>query len=110
LGFSSFSITRLLLNLWLMYLVFFGNHKDFFIKNFIYGIIILNLFSFSPFLARISQYLLLVQILIIPNLELPYAPKYKKITQLTGILYAIIVFVFLFIHNVGEIYPYKICF
>jgi len=106
---TSFSFTRLLLNMWLLYLIISGNHNDLFLKNFFIGVFLLNIFSFSPVLARISQYFLLAQIIVIPNLMLSHSYKYQRNFQVIGVLYAIIVFAFLISSNVGEVVPYTFC-
>jgi len=106
----SFSPTRLLLNIGLLCIIIWGNHLDLFVKNFILGVFVLNVFSFSPDIARFAQYFLLSQIIIIPNMELPYAPRYQDVGRILGLVYAVATFFFLISNNIAGVVPYKLCF
>jgi len=107
---TSFSPTRLLLNIGLLCIIIWGDHLNLYVKNFILGVFVLNAFSFSPEIARLAQYFLLSQIIIIPNMELPYAPKYQDVGRIIGIVYAVVTFFFMVSNNIAGVVPYKLCF
>lgn len=99
-GGSSFSPTRLAVNILLVYL---------FIKtkgvepmwNFMFaGVVILNLFASLPYVARLSQYFLFFQVLYFPYIK-------SKNARLFAGIYAFASFFFLLLSNVGEIVPYS---
>lgn len=106
LGENSFSITRLMLNLLFIFLIVMTNMKNYYIKIFFLGLVLLNIFSSVPIIARISQYLLITQVLLYPQIEFIYMKHNALLFKSILLIYALIVFVFSLNMNIGEVVPY----
>lgn len=104
---SSFSLTRLLLNIFFIYLIYVAKEINEYMKIVFVGICILNLFSFNPYIARMAQYFLLFQIILYPNID-----NICKKRQIKNVVwtYSFVVFAFLLGMNVAEIIPYYFSF
>ena len=104
---SSFSLTRLLINLLLIFLLFTVDLNNFYLKVFFIGVIFLNIFSAVPYIARISQYFLISQILLYPTISFIRGKKYGILFRGLLYIYALVVFFFSLNANIAEVVPYK---
>ncbi len=96
---SSFSPTRLALNVLVIYLFIKTKGRDQ-LWNFVFiGVVLLNFFSSLPFVARLAQYFLLFQIILFPRIR-------SKNARLVTWAYSFVTFAFLLYSNVGEVLPY----
>ena len=108
-GSGSGSITRLLLNLFFIFVYSTSNNhklKRYFTLFFI-GIVIYNLFAFSSSVGRIALYFMCTQFLLLSTID----SRYKLNTymlKLCSFLYATIYYITMLNANSGEIIPYKI--
>ena len=100
---SSFSLTRLLLNVFFLYLIYVAKEVNEYMKIVFVGICILNIFSFNPYIARMAQYLLLFQIILYPSIDILCKKRQIKRVVWT---YSFIVFAFMLGMNVAEVLPY----
>lgn len=105
---EGFSLSRFLLTIYGCLLLLLLDNKVLFVRIFIFGIILLNLFAFQPDVARLAQFFVCIQIVLIPNIPL-YIKNENNIIplQVISVLYMIITFFYLLNANVGEVVPYK---
>ena len=87
------------------------NKNNIYLQIFLFGIVVLNIFSFHSFVSRVAWIYLIVQILLIPNMLLKkeYMLWNKQIKKLIFI-YSVVVFIYLIYGNIGNVCPYKSCF
>lgn len=102
--------SRLLLNLFLVLIIYSAKKIDLWIVSFYLGVIVLNILSFSPELGRLSQIFLITQIILLPNFSSMTVLSNKVIPNAIIITYCLIVFTILLGSNSGEIVPYKSLF
>lgn len=105
LSMQSYSLTRFLLNLLLISILLFADVKDKYIKIFYISVVLLNIFSAVPYIARFAQYLSIVQIILFANIKL-INNRYNILFILVLLLYSIVVYLFMLKNNIGEVVPY----
>ena len=105
---EGFSVSRFLLTIYGCLILLLLDNKLLYVRIFIFGIILLNLFAFQPDVARLAQYFVCIQIVLIPNIPI-YIRNEKNIfpLQLVSLVYMVITFLYLLNANVGEVVPYK---
>ncbi|MDM1398177.1 EpsG family protein [Myroides odoratimimus] len=100
-------VTRLLLNVFLLTIIFLVKKIDIWLISMFIGVIVLNVLSFSPELGRLSQIFLIGQVVLFANLRFYVEKsKYFFLTFVVSI-YCLSVFTVLLLSNSGEIVPYK---
>ncbi len=104
---SSFSISRLLLNLLVITQIILLKYKSPYFNLVLIGCILTNLLSFSPVVGRLFYFFLMAQIIVIPNIPIDCIKKYNKLLHLACLFYAWTVFIYLLYNNVGEVTPYS---
>lgn len=105
---EGFSLSRFLLTIYGCLILLLLDNRILYVRIFIFGIILLNLFAFQPDVARLAQFFLCIQIVLIPNIPI-YTKNKKNIfpLQLISVVYMVITFFYLLNANVGEVVPYK---
>lgn len=105
---EGFSLSRFLLTIYGCLVLLLLDNKLLYVRIFIFGIILLNLFAFQPDVARLAQFFVCVQIVLIPNIPI-YIKNEKNVfpLQIVSVLYMVITFFYLLSANVGEVVPYK---
>lgn len=105
------SLSRFLLTLYGFFLLLLLDGKSLYMRIFIVGIIMLNLFAFQPAIGRLAQFFTCVQIVLIPNIPLYIKNKRNIIPlQLISVVYMLVTFFFLLSGNIGGVVPYKFGF
>ena len=104
----SFSLSRFLLTIYGCLILVFLDDKLPYVRIFIFGIILLNLFAFQPSIGRLAQYFVCIQIILIPNLPM-YVKNARNVLplQFFSVVYMLITFFYLLSANIGEVVPYK---
>ena len=103
---ASGSITRLLLNVFFVFLYISSKHNNIYIKLLFGGILFYNLFAFSAVLGRCSVFFMIAQLILFCNIQSQF--KYNTYIQKTVIfLYAGCYFFLLLSVNSNEIVPYE---
>lgn len=107
-GKSLFSINRLLLNIFFIFIYYYSDRNSLYVKLLLFGILIFNLFPFSSVITRNAQYFIISQIILYPNLLAQYKHMTKNhiILYLAIIIYSIFIFLANMIINNGDIVPY----
>lgn len=101
-----FSVNRLLMNIFYMYLAHrYENAKDdiYFIAA-VLGLIILNLFPFSGIVIRIAMYFQIAQIVFLTN----YYDSASNVDRTLILAYSFVICLFTMMNNIGEVVPYTI--
>jgi len=108
-GESSGSVTRLLLNLFFIFILAVCNYKKVhnYLKLFFIGIIIYNLFSFSSSVGRIALYFMCTQLFLFTTMDSKYIVN-NYILKLCAFIYATTYYFLMLNANSGEIIPYEI--
>lgn len=105
---TSFPLSRILLSIMGILMLIFQKEETLYMKIFLWGVVILNLFSFHAFASRVAWIYLVVQILLIPNFD--FKKEYIGVSPYLRVylfVYSIIVFIHLLFGNVGDICPYE---
>ena len=103
-----FSFSRLLLNIYVVFLLLVLREKDSMLTIFAVGVCMLNLFAFQPVVGRLAQYFTVIQIIIVPSI--PEMAKQKKnvgIYTLISLVYMLVSWTYLIFSNVGEVVPWE---
>ena len=111
-GKLSLPVSRILLTLFGIMLVIVMK-ENLFVKLFVVGVCILNMFSFQPIMGRIAQFFTIAQIGIIPNISTLIKKEYYKnvsAIKLVSYAYMWVVWMYLISSNVGEVRPYTVFF
>lgn len=103
-------LTRLLLNTFLIVLVYYSKKIDIWLLSMFVGIVVLNIFSFSPELGRLSQIYLISQVILFSNIDSNYDSNRLFFLKVAICVYCITVFSVLLNSNSGEIVPYRSLF
>ena len=105
---SLFSLSRLLLNIYTLFLLTWLREKDNMLLILVIGVGMLNLFSFQPVIGRLAQYFTIIQIIIIPSLpSLVIKKKNNQALVLGSLAYMCLTWLYLISSNVGEVVPWK---
>lgn len=104
---ETFSLTRLLLTFFCCYIIYKCKSENLLLKSFVLGVMLMNVLAFSPVVARIAQYFLISQILLIPNIPLLNDTKKNRIIiKGISLAYAYVSFFYLLSNNVSDVKPY----
>ncbi len=105
----TFSLSRLLLNVMVIVLLFLTNKDSLWLKSFMLGVMVLNVFPMFPDVGRIAKYFLLFQIILFPTLEFnPGTTKETRMIVKCGVwVYSYSVLLYLLSANVGGVVPYS---
>lgn len=105
---GGFSLSRFLLTIYGCLILLLLDERLLYVRIFILGIILLNLFAFQPAIARLAQYFICIQIILIPNIPV-YIKNERNVSPLRiiSLVYMVITFFYLLSANVGEVVPYK---
>ena len=105
---GGFSLSRFLLTIYGCFIIILLDNRPLYVRIFIGGIILLNLFAFQPSIGRLAQYFVCAQIILIPNLS-SYVKNERNILplRLISVMYMLATFFFLLNANIGEVVPYK---
>lgn len=98
-----YSLSRLLLNFFISYLMLQNKNSTTEQNLLAVGVILLNLFAPFGYIARFAYYFTIIQIIYFPNLR----NEKNKLNYHLSLIYSIIVFFFLLINNNGEVVPYS---
>lgn len=106
---SMFSLSRLLLNIYAICLLYWFYEDDFLVALLSVGVCMLNLFSFQPVIGRLCQFFTIVQIFIIPAIPV-YDRQQKLFNSLAvgSIVYMVVAWLYLAASNIGEVVPWKL--
>lgn len=106
---SSGSITRILLNVFFIFILASCNNKKVqsYLSLFFIGIVIYNLFAFSTSMGRIALYFTCTQLFLLPKIDSTYIFNTYTL-RLFAFLYATSYYFIILNANSGEIVPYKI--
>lgn len=105
---SVFSISRLLINIYALYLLNCLKNENNYLTIFVIGICFLNILSFHPVIGRIAQYFTIIQIIIIPNIPLlTIKTKDTSHLKISSFIYMFVTWIYLISSNVGEVVPWK---
>jgi hypothetical protein len=102
-----YTITGLLMSVYLGYIILLSDTKSLNIKIMVLGIILLNIFTFSTSISRVYWNFSIIQIIAIPNIPLkkPYL-KYFTFVRFSFIIYSIFVYLQFLFNDQGKILPY----
>ena len=105
---SSFSISKLLLTVFFIYIYGKIDKRDLYLKIALLGIVLFNFMSFSVVALRIAYPLTTAQILLYSST--PFV-KVKNDKQLNLIIlaYAVFLYYYMLVHNISGVLDYKFC-
>ena len=108
-GVGSGSITRILLNVFFIFIIATSKkHKvNNYLKLFFVGIVSYNLFAFSSAVGRVSLYFTCMQLLLFANIDSSFSLN-RCVLKLFVFLYATIYYFTMLNANSCEIVPYKL--
>ena len=105
---SLFSLTRLLLVIYAIGLIYMLENKNNILSILVIGICILNLFSFQPIIGRLAQYFTIIQIVIIPNIaSLAKRKETVPALEIASFAYIFVTWSYLFNNNIADPMPWK---
>ncbi len=105
---SLFSLSRLLLTFYTVWLVFLLRNKDIYIQIMVVGVSLLNVFAYQAVIGRLAQYFTITQIVLIPNLSLLVINgKNLAPLKITSFIYMFATWLYLISSNVGGVVPWK---
>ena len=105
---SLFSLSRLLLTFYTIWLVNLLKNKDIYIQILVVGVCFLNIFAYQVVLGRFAQYFTIVQIVVIPNLAfLLKNGKFLTALKFLSFIYMFATWLYLISSNVGGVVPWK---
>ena len=103
-----FSLSRLLLTFYTIWLVYLLKNKDLYIQILVVGVCFLNIFAFQAVLGRFAQYFTIVQIVVIPNLTfLVKNGKFLNVLKVSSFIYMFATWLYLISSNVAGVVPWK---
>lgn len=104
-GVASGSLSRIFLNLFFI-VIYYYLHRNKYISFFFWGIVMYNLFAFSPAVGRIAVFFMISQLYIVSDMG--HLKKKNRIqVKSLFLLYGFIQFFTLLSANVSEVVPYK---
>ena len=105
----TFSLSRMLLNAMVILLLFLSNKDSLWLKTFVVGVLVLNLFPMFPDVGRIAKYFLVFQAILFPTLEFnPGTTRETRQIIRCGLwVYSYRVLFYLLSANVGGVVPYS---
>ena len=105
----TFSLSRMLLNAMVILLLFLSNKDSLWLKTFVVGVLVLNLFPMFPDVGRIAKYFLVFQAILFPTLEFnPGTTRETRQIIRCGLwVYSYSVLFYLLSANVGGVVPYS---
>ena len=104
---ASGSITRLLLNMFFMFIYISSKPHSIYMKMLFLGIIFYNLFAFSAVLGRCAIFFMIAQLILFCNIQSQF--KCNVYMQKTAmLLYAVCYYITLLFANSNEVIPYEL--
>ena len=98
------SVSRLLLNIFVCYLVHKKSGDPILINLFTVEVILLNILSPYGYISRVAYYFISVQILLLPQLKL----LKKQLSHRISTVYALVIYCYLIYNNNAGVVPYVV--